>query len=409
MRALSITLLAVVLFAGCGQLALPLHPAKSVNAFSLPPAPARGTTYYVDGVHGSDKNDCRSSDSACKTIRHAVALSETGDTIKIAAAMYRENVVVHHSLHFAGAGQATTIVDGQRHGSEFLIAFSPHVDVVIAGMTLRDGSGSGDGGAIYHCEGSLTLDDVLIEGNRVRGASLNGYGGAIYNCPSSTLTITDSTIRNNSGKVGGAICNGGVLTIFRSTFSGNESLDTRGGGAIFNYGTLHIADSTLYANRAAGGLGGAIDDGQLVGLTGGAQLDNDTISDNLALTDGGGIYNKTGLPIYVENTIIADNVPENCAGTRIQTEGFNLIGDRSCELHGAGDMNGVNARLGPLQNNGGPTETAGLLPDSPAIDAGNQSGCRDWVGQLLVTDQRGMPRPDKGEPRGCDIGAFESQ
>jgi len=46
---------------------------------------------------------------------------------------------------------------------------------------------------------------------------------------------------------------------------------------------------------------------------------------------------------------------------------------------------------------------------SPAIDAGNPSGCTDGSGHLLKTDQRGMPRPDKEDTVGCDRGAFERQ
>lgn len=375
-------------------------------------APAGGTTFYVNGVHGSDKNDCMSPERACKTIQHAVHISASGDTIRVAAAIYPENVSIHHSVRINGAGRDKTIVDGQMRGSEFLIAFNAGVDVTITGMTMRDGSGSGDGGAINHCNGTLMLEDVLIDGNRVRGAALNGYGGAMYNCPSSTATIVDSTIRNNSAKVGGAICNGGSLTIIRSTFNDNTALEVRGGGAIFNYGTLHVANSTFSGNTAAGGFGGAIHNGELVGLVGGAQIDNSTISGNSAAlggSPGGAIYNKPGQPIYVQNTIIADNVPQNCSGAPLETEGFNLSSDESCDLDGAGDLNEVDPNLGSLRNNGGPTWTMALRPGSPAIDAGNRSGCRDWLGRLLATDQRGMPRPDRHESRGCDIGAYEHQ
>ena len=48
-----------------------------------------------------------------------------------------------------------------------------------------------------------------------------------------------------------------------------------------------------------------------------------------------------------------------------------------------------------------------LLPGSPAIDAGNPSGCTDDQGNLLKTDQRGQPRPDKEDTGGCDMGAYE--
>ena len=59
----------------------------------------------------------------------------------------------------------------------------------------------------------------------------------------------------------------------------------------------------------------------------------------------------------------------------------------------------INPRLGPLQNNGGPTSTMALLAGSPAIDAG-------LVVPGVTTDQRGVFRPQGAAP---DIGAFELQ
>ena len=53
--------------------------------------------------------------------------------------------------------------------------------------------------------------------------------------------------------------------------------------------------------------------------------------------------------------------------------------------------------LGPLQNNGGPTDTQALGAGSPAIDAGDPATCS-------ATDQRGVARPQRAR---CDIGAFE--
>jgi len=88
---------------------------------------------------------------------------------------------------------------------------------------------------------------------------------------------------------------------------------------------------------------------------------------------------------------------------------YNLSSDDTCGFSGPGDLNDINPILGPLQNNGGPTFTQALPPGTPAIDAGNPSGCRDSNGNLLKTDQRGMPRPDKEDKTGCDMGAYERQ
>jgi len=279
-------------------------------------------------------------------------------------------------------------------------------------MTVRNGTGSPDGGGIYHCFGTITIDDVVLEGNSVAASTVDGFGGAMYNCPGSTMTIIDSTVRGNIANGGGGICNGGLLTVINSTFSDNTARDLRGGGAIFNYGVLHVANSTFSGNKARAGVGGAIHNGLLFGGSGGAQIDNTTIAGNNAAfghSPGGGIYNHFGLPIYVQNDIIANNTPQNCGGAPIATEGFNLSNDATCDLDGAGDMNKVDPRLGGLHDNGGPTQTMALLFLSPAIDGGNRAGCRDWLGHLLKTDQRGMLRPDQGDGRGCDIGAYERQ
>jgi hypothetical protein len=88
---------------------------------------------------------------------------------------------------------------------------------------------------------------------------------------------------------------------------------------------------------------------------------------------------------------------------------FSLSSDISCNLNGPGDLNGVDPKLGTLGNYLGPTKTIPLLSGSPAIDAGNPSGCTDYQGHLLKTDQRGYPRPNTEDRSGCDMGAYERQ
>jgi hypothetical protein len=66
----------------------------------------------------------------------------------------------------------------------------------------------------------------------------------------------------------------------------------------------------------------------------------------------------------------------------------------------------LDPRLDPagLQDNGGPTQTIALLPDSPAIDAGDPGVCANPPVNGL--DQRGYVRPGTGSTT-CSIGAFE--
>jgi len=95
---------------------------------------------------------------------------------------------------------------------------------------------------------------------------------------------------------------------------------------------------------------------------------------------------------------VADNIAgANCTFS-INSLGYNLTDDTSCGFTEPGDLVVADAMLGPLQDNGGPTETHDLLPGSPAIDAGSMD-CPP-----PDTDQRGVARPQGMD---CDIGAVE--
>src|SRR5262249_44676178 len=126
------------------------------------------------------------------------------------------------------------------------------------------------------------------------------------------------------------------------------------------------------------------------------------------LTIGGGTST-------VANTISAGNTGGAGADANgvFTSHGYNLIGigDFSMGFNATGDQVGttaapINPHLGPLQNNGGGTDTMTLLSNSPAIDQGKSFG--------LTTDQRGRARPmekssipDAPGGDGSDIGAFE--
>jgi hypothetical protein len=103
---------------------------------------------------------------------------------------------------------------------------------------------------------------------------------------------------------------------------------------------------------------------------------------------------------------LADHGDGNCyADPNITSLGFNLLDDDACGLSGTGDLQNAEAGLLPLADNGGPTLTHALGPNSDALDAGSCSS---------GTDQRGQPRPVDlfsyaNADNGCDIGAFESQ
>jgi hypothetical protein len=74
---------------------------------------ASASTWYVNGVSGSDSNSCTSPTNACRTIKHSISLATSGNSIIVAPAIYTENLLtIGNSLKVIGSGANTTIVDG---------------------------------------------------------------------------------------------------------------------------------------------------------------------------------------------------------------------------------------------------------------------------------------------------------
>jgi hypothetical protein len=309
--------------------------------------------------------------------------------------------------------------------------------VTVSNLTIRNGKalgavgGSASGGGINNA-GTLTLTSSTVSGNSApvpchftglfNFCSGMALGGGIYN--SGALTISNSTISGNHAgggfpctarcwALGGGIYNQGTtLMIQNSTLTGNGAGVTSchllsgkcyvGSGAMSAGGTVTLNNSTVEGNNATCSGTSCENEGfAIANGSGNLAMNNSTVSGNPA----GGINGGTAT---LQNSIVANNSGKDCGGT-ITSDGYNLSGDSTCNFNGPGDMNNINPNLGPLQNNGGPTQTMALPSGSPAVDAGNPSGCTDGSGHLLKTDQRGMPRPDKEDTGGCDIGAYERQ
>lgn len=356
-----------------------------IGFLTLVPLTMASTTWYVNGSTGSNSNNCKSPSTACRTIGHAISLAASGDAVMVASGTYKENLWIGISLTITGAGAQTTVIDGKGTYS-VVINFYPSNNVTLSALTIRNGFGSGNGGGIIN-NGTLTISNSTVSGNtttdRCVGQRCFAQGGGIYN-NKGALTINNSTLSANTVACGGPRCHA-----------------PSGGGIFNNQGKLNINNSTLSGNTAV--LGGA-------GFGGGIYTDNNaavTISNStIGSNNGGGI--ESSAVVTLQNSIVANNAGGNCIGT-MASNGYNVSSDATCNFSNSGDRNGLDPKLGPLQNNGGPTQTMALLPGSPAIDAGNPSGCTDGQGHLLKTDQRGQPRPDKEDSVGCDLGAYERQ
>jgi hypothetical protein len=318
--------------------------------------------------------------------------------------------------------------------------------------------GSACGGGLYSTSSALTITGATIANNQATGGGGgdgssvaggdggSGVGGGLF-ATAGSLDIADTSIANNqatggpagtgssffghagqggTGQGGGLYVNGSALTISTTSIASNQATGglngSRGGhlgrspgegGGLFNSGALTVSNSTLSGNQATGGGGIWIS-----ALSNPVTLTNATLTANRADT-GGGSFHGGGLFVSINgsspvlrNTLIAGNFNGVTGTTRDDVFGplnsvgsYNLIGDGTGMTGLSNGVHGnlvgsaaapLDPRLGPLQDNGGPTKTHALLAGSPALNAGDPA-------QLGVADQRGVARSG-----GVNIGAYQA-
>jgi hypothetical protein len=130
-----------------------------------------------------------------------------------------------------------------------------------------------------------------------------------------------------------------------------------------------------------------------------------TLADGSAASGGGGAVDTIGGTSGLAGSIVAGSTAGGeCSGT-VTDAGYNLDDDSSCGFtSGAHSLSGVNPELGPLQQNGGPTETQAPALGSPVLNVIPLQTTGNGVTFCPSLDQRNDPRP---WGTGCDIGAVE--
>ena len=165
----------------------------------------------------------------------------------------------------------------------------------------RSRNGLGGGAAIDN-SGTLTVSKSTLSNNT---ATIGG--GGIEN-DNGKLVLTSSTISDNvtKGNGGGLAILGGSVSVSKTTFSGNTAST---GGGIANIATLDIQGGTITGNTAKSNGGGLITgDGGTTTVTG------TTASSNTATKNGGGIYNTALGSTTVTNATIKSNTAANGGG-----------------------------------------------------------------------------------------------
>jgi uncharacterized repeat protein (TIGR01451 family)/CSLREA domain-containing protein len=361
--------------------------------------------------------------TACSPLTINFSVAGTIDLGSVLPDLNHPNLTIDN-----GTDPTTLTVRRVSSGNYRIFTIANGRTVTIKGVTVRDGdvsalSGAAAiGGGIYiNNNGNLTLNDCVVSNNVATS------GGGIF-LAFATMTINRSAIRDNAIFTGtngvqdaAGIFAGGTITMTDSTISGNRRTDAfptaiQGAGMAVRGGAVTATNCTFSGNIGRHVI--------LVFPTSGGSspsaltLTNCTVAGNtlnstgvaFGAIDTGGLDATATATAIVKNTIVGGNTATTGAAwnvayrtaptfTTLTSLGNNLTSDATLTPAAGGDLSNTNPLVAALGNYGGPTQTHALLPGSPAINAGTNTGAP-------ATDQRGIARPQQTT---TDIGAFESQ
>ena len=307
-------------------------------------------------------------------------------------------------VFITGSTAAAWLVEGSQFYSNTAAsggAIGNFVPLDLSDSQLHDNRASFDGGAIE------AFAPLVIARTTLAANTAGRFGGGLFDLQTDSnalypvfADISQSTLSANGAQFGGAIYHDGYITpnsllsLTNSTVNGNAAVRKGSGGGVYVYGgQAQLFNATLANNRVVLGLPVA-----------GPGM-------------GGGLYLTATAVLTAENSIIANNTRGDGIRTPTLDDcfSFGTTGElaydlirvtANCSVTGpqGGLIIGQDPLLGPLQDNGGSTQTQALLPGSPAIDAGAPTGCTGADGAPITNDQRGAVRPE--DPT-CDLGAYE--
>lgn len=201
--------------------------------------------------------------------------------------------------------------------------------------------------------------------------------------PTSGSAVANVTESNFYDDYIGVYNDGGAASIDSSTLQYNDY------GIDNAYGSFAATNSTFWDNDYA------IENDALISSP--STISFSTIDQNYF-----GLDSATNSTTDVLGSIFADSYYDTCSGPgTIVDEGYNVDDEGDCGFSTSdGSVNNVNPNVGPLADNGGPTQTMAVLPGSVAYHLVPIADCP-------TTDQRGAARPGSSGGTTCDAGSYE--
>jgi parallel beta-helix repeat protein len=257
------------------------------------------------------------------TIQSAIDAAQAGDIIKVAQGTYPENLFffLHNGVTLYGgyspdfsvrdSTKYVTTIDGGKNYStvEFFWAESNTID----GFTIQNGSIVGNGGGVHCYWSDPIISNNVIKSNEAIGSDNlgTGLGGGIY-AEESAPQIVNNTIslnKTSGGQIGGgggiALFNAYPETVIKGNTISDNTADKNGGGINILYSNPHIIENKITENEATD-LGGGI-----AAYDASAVIEKNDLVGNKALL-GGGLFctGSENNPNFVENNIIGNQASD---------------------------------------------------------------------------------------------------
>jgi hypothetical protein len=348
-----------------------------ISSLALASSAQAATTFNVDKTaDDAGGGACAGGGAPDCSLRSAIEQSNLvagRDTIALPSGTYMLAAslpTMTEQAIVSGAGARSTIIDGAGVAATMLRGNDSASGALfsVSDLAVQHAFVAGSGAALSFSNGDAEVRRVAVLENQASGI------GATDN-----LTLDDSVVARNTGSGFGGVVGQQLLAIRNSTISANTATAVGPayayGGGVVGLCISSIQSSTIASNRIADGV---------------TSLAGTNIS-SVALGSPG-----CPLTMRIANSVVADGGANGNCGGVISSLGHNVDSDGTCGLDLHSDASEVDAKLGPLANNGGPTDTRALLEGSPAIDAG---------ADCPAADQRGIAR---NLGAACDAGAFES-
>ena len=306
---------------------------------------------FVIGGDATFKNN--HADNGGGAIYNEGALVIKGASLFQGNTSYRNGGAIYNrGVMTLGAADKKTTVNAQ-YGNYSAVENAGGTLTILGAFTAtKNNASSGCGGALKNSGGTVRIDGFASFTDN----SANSSGGALYNenrYSKMTLAGGAEFLRNSSKYIGGALDNGGTLTIANAaTFTENTSAGDRG-GAVHNTKTISFNGTASFTgNTVSGqdGKGGAAFNDKNGVLTfssgasftkntaksyGGAIYNNGTVSfdglvefnGNTATTAGGAVYNyKEGTFTASAGATFTSNTTEVNGGAAYNDNSFTLNG-----------------------------------------------------------------------------------